>query len=152
LIITNRKFHGTMPPAHLFFSLATQSQAKWEFSSPLGDTFPFILMSIAHGFREVPGRAHSGGVPFGNQSPRPRRCGASLACRLTSFSSRWGGGRRPRARDTDAAAINSSGRKAYHCSISASGTSRDGNRDPIPDSPRGITLLGDGGVSSSTGM
>jgi hypothetical protein len=31
---------------------------------------------------------------------------------------------------------------------------RDGNGDPIPDSPRGIPLLGDGdgGVSSPTGM
>jgi hypothetical protein len=29
---------------------------------------------------------------------------------------------------------------------------RDGNGDPIPDSPRGIPLLGDGEVSSPTGM
>lgn len=38
--------------------------------------------------------------------------------RLTSFSSRWSRGRGPRARGTDAAAINSSGRKANHCSTS----------------------------------
>jgi hypothetical protein len=33
-------------------------------------------------------------------------------------------------------------------------TPRDGNGDPIPNSPRGIPLLGDGdeGVSSPTGM
>jgi hypothetical protein len=36
----------------------------------------------------------------------------------------------------------------------AKGEARDGNGDPIPDSPRGIPLLGDGdgGVSSPTGM
>jgi hypothetical protein len=33
-------------------------------------------------------------------------------------------------------------------------TPRDGNGDPIPDSPRGIPLLGDGDgeISSPTGM
>lgn len=84
-----------MPPAPFFFPSPRHAKpGKSGNFEPTRGHFSLYLMSIgciAHGFREVPGRAHSGGVPFGNQSPRPRRCGASLACRLASRRSRRGG-------------------------------------------------------------
>lgn len=77
-----------MPPAPFFPPSPRHAKpGKSGNFEPTRGHFSLYLMSIgciAHGFREVPGRAHSGGVPFGNQSPRPRRCGASLACRLAS--------------------------------------------------------------------